>query len=445
MIARRTTPSRLLGSLLVLAFAAGCGGGPALRAAERGDLGGARKALAPGPGQTTVDDGEAERIARVVLEREVKDAKGDAGVSTLEELPSCAEGLDDALEARASSSDDVAAIAALIRFDARLWDQDDLAEAARTALASKGASSAWRAVEARGLVAYADGPQRRRLFVDGDEAVRVAALKASFDAFDPSDTESLLEAARLDPHPPARLQAIEAVGNIGGERVVLALKDLFATAEEDERLAIVGAWAAARSFDAGGRDQITRVSQSERGLPQMAAAALLVRRPGPGAEEAGGVLARAIEVGSTRERVFAIHAATLDIAVVRDALVKARDDKDQDVAIAALGRSYEMYPAEGEGQRPKERAEITQKLMAIAKGEGTRALLAKAALARAGVREVLPLLLADAGSEKEQARKAAGTSLVALGEVGRAALLAVDPDARVRRGVACAILRARSK
>ncbi len=443
MIARRTQRSRTLGSLFILALAAGCGGGPALRAAEQGDLGGARRALATGPAQEAVDEGEARRIARVVLEQEVKAAKGDAGVSKLKELPSCAEGLDEALEARAAGSDEVAAIAALIRFDARLWDREDLAAAARAALASKGASTAWRAVEARGLVDYADGAQRRSLFADGDEAVRIAALKASFDAYDPTDTEALLEAARLDPHPPARAQAIDAVGNIGGDRVVLALKDLFVKADEDERIAIVGAWSSTRSFGAGGRGQLVRVSQAERGLPQIAASAVLVRHPGPGTEDAAGVLARAIEVGSTRERVFAIHAATLDAAVVREALVKARGDADEDVAIAALGRGLDMAPAEGEGARVKERAEITQKLLTLAKGKGTRALFAKAALARAGARDVLPLLADDARSTSEQARKVAGTSLVALGELGRAALLAVDADPRVRTGVACAMLRAK--
>ncbi|HVK64871.1 MAG TPA: hypothetical protein VM694_10365 [Polyangium sp.] len=443
MIARRTKLPRALGSLLVLALAAGCGGGPALRAAEQGDLGGARRALASGSAQEAVGEAEARRIARVVLEQEVKAAKGDAGVSKLRELPACAEGLDDVLEVRAAGSDEVAAIAALIRFDARLWDRDDLAEAARAALASKGASSTWRAVEARGLVAYADGTQRRSLFTDGDQAVRLAALKASFDAFDPNDTEALLETARLDPHPPARLQAIDTVGNLGGERVVLALKDLFVKADEDERVAIVGAWSSTRALDAGGRAQLVRVSQAERGLPQIAAAAVLVRQPGPGTEDAAGVLARSIETGSTRERVFTIHAATLDTPSVREALVKARSDADEDVAIAALGRGLEMAPAEGEGAKPKERAEITQKLLGIAKGKGIRALLAKAALARAGAREVLPLLTEDARSTSEQARKVAGTSLVALGELGRAALLAVDADPRVRTGVACAMLRAK--
>ena len=79
--------------------------------------------------------------------------------------------------------------------------------------------------------------------------------------------------------------------------------------------------------------------------------------------------------------------------------------------------------------------------MVFAKATGVRSLLARGALARAGVREVLSLVTADAKSDNEQARKAAGSSLVALGEFGRAAALAVDQDERVRTGVACALLR----
>jgi len=429
----------LFGSLLLAAAA--CGGGPALRAAETGDLEAARRAIAADAERGAIDESEARGIAREVLKLEVKSAKGDAGVSRLRELSSCAEGLDDALGARGTERDEIGATATMIRFDARLLDIEDLAEAARGMLASPGASTAWRAVEARGLVTPADAAKRRSLFTDGDEAVRVAALPASYDSFDPADLEALLEAARLDPHPPARAIAIDAVGSIGGERAVLALKDLFTQASEDERLAIVGAWAAPRSIDAGGVAELVRTAETERGPAELAAAAVLMRRTGADADNATGVITRAIGAGSTRERVFAIHAATLGAASVREALVKAQGDSDEDVALAALERSLELYPAAGEGARPKERAEITNKLMAIAKGKTLRALLARAALARAGVREVLPLLKEDARSDSDQARKAAGTSLLAMGEFGRAAMLAVDKNDRVRTGVACAMLR----
>ncbi|MBK9265969.1 MAG: hypothetical protein IPM54_40065 [Polyangiaceae bacterium] len=109
--------------------------------------------------------------------------------------------------------------------------------------------------------------------------------------------------------------------------------------------------------------------------------------------------------------------------------------------MAALERSLELYPASGDGAKPKERAEVVRKLLVMANSTGVRSLLARGALARAGAREVLPLVKGDAKSDNEQARKAAGSSLIVLGEYGRAALLAADQDVRVRTGVACALLR----
>lgn len=423
-------------------FTVGCGGGPALRAAEQGDLVGARRVLASDAATAAVDEGEARDIAHAVLRREVERAKGDEGVKKLRELPSCAVALRDALEARsASSRDEVAAIATLMRFNARTLDHEGLADAAHAALASPGASPAWRAVEARSLVATEDGVRRRSLYLDGDQAVRLGALEASFDALDPSDVEGLLEAARLDPYPEAQAAAISAAGNIGGERVVHALGDMFVQADENQRLTIIGAWASPRAIGVGGREKLIRIAETETGPTQIAAAGVLVRRPGPGMEQASNVLARAVETGSTRERVFAIRAALLARENVRTAVVKAQEDTDLEVALAALERSLELYPAAGDGAKPKERAKVLEKLMVMAKGDGVRSLLARGALSRAGAREVLPLLKSDAKSENGQARKAAGYSLAALGEYGQAAVLAVDQDERVRTGVACAILQ----
>jgi hypothetical protein len=432
--------SPIFAGLFVL-FVTGCGGGPALRAAEQGDLAGVRRVLGTDAAAAAVDADEARDIAHAVLSREVQKAKGDEGVKKLRELPSCAVALHDALEARGASRDEVAAVATLMRFDARGLDAEDLGEAARAALATPGASPAWRAVEARSLVTPEDGGRRRGLFLDGDQAVRVGALEASFDALDGSDTEGLLEAARLDPYPEARTAAISAAGNIGGERVVHALGDLFVQASEDERLTIIGAWASPRSIGVGGREKLVRIAETEVGPAQIAAAGVLVRRPGSGAEQAAAILGRAVETGSTRERVFAIRAALLDLAPVRTAIVKAQDDTDLDVALAALERALELYPAAGEGAKPKERAEVIKKLMVLAKGQGARSYMARGTLARAGVKDVLPLLKDDAKSDNGQARKSAGSSLAALGEYGRAAMLAADQDERVRTGVACALLR----
>jgi hypothetical protein len=430
--------SRAFSCALVLT-AVGCGGGPALRAAEQGDLEAVRRTLTRGG----IDANEARDIARAVLRREVRGASGDAGISRLRELPMCAKALDEALEERSARRDAVGATATIVRFEAGLVDREELAETARTALAvAGGASSSWRAAAARGLVGKADGQERRKLIADPDQEVRLAALRASMTAADPADLEALLEAARVDPNPSARALAIDATSNIGGARVVLALKDLFAQAGEDERLSIVGAWASPRAFAAGGRTQLVRTAETGSGPATIAAAAVLMRlSDDPASSSAAGVVARAIATGSTRERVFAIAAASLEAKATRDAVIGAQKDTDEDVALAALSKSLDLYPAEGDDAKPAERAKVVARLMVMAKGNSLRAVLAKATLARAGAREVLPLLEQDARSGTDQARKAAGTSLVALGEVARAAWLAADPDVRVRTGVACAMLR----
>ena len=438
MIRRLPRCTFALTALFVL-FTAGCGGGPALRAAEQGDLAGVRKIASTNGAE--IDADEARGIAQAILKREIAQAKGEEGVKKLRELPSCAVALRDALEARGASRDEVAAVATLMRFDAQALDHEGLGEAAKTALATPGASSMWRAVDARSLIGADSGARRRSLFLDGDQAVRVGALEAAYDATDPSDVEGLLEAARLDPYPEARTAAISAAGNIGGERVVHALGDMFVHASEDERLTILGAWASPRAFGVGGRDKLVRVMETESGPAQIAAAGVLVRRPGASGEQATSVLAKAVETGSTRERVFAIRAALLELAPVRAAVLKAQDDPDADVSLAALERSLELYPGSGDGAKPKERAEVVKKLMVVAKTSGVRALLARGTLARAGVQDVVPLLKDDAKSENGQARKAAGSSLVAMGMHGPAAVLAADQDEHVRTGVACALLR----
>ena len=130
------------------------------------------------------------------------------------------------------------------------------------------------------------------------------------------------------------------------------------------------------------------------------------------------------------ERVFAIAVAALEVGSLREAVLAARKDADQDVALAAWQRSLE--------EKKADRGQAISKLMEMGKGSGLRAMLAKMALARAGAREVLPQ---DARSKVDQERKVAGTGLATLGELGQAAVLAVDENPQVRTGVACAMLR----
>ncbi|HMY15603.1 MAG TPA: hypothetical protein PKA58_04700, partial [Polyangium sp.] len=119
MIRRLPRCTFALTALFVL-FTAGCGGGPALRAAEQGDLAGVRKIASTNGAE--IDADEARGIAQAILKREIAQAKGEEGVKKLRELPSCAVALRDALEARGASRDEVAAVATLMRFDAQALD-----------------------------------------------------------------------------------------------------------------------------------------------------------------------------------------------------------------------------------------------------------------------------------------------------------------------------------
>src|SRR5262249_61069825 len=98
--------------------------------------------------------------------------------------------------------------------------------------------------------------RRRRLTRGAAEQVRLRPLRAAREAADPADAGAVLEAARLDPYPLARTAAIRAAGAIGGQAVVLALKDLWAPADSWARQAIADAWSAPRSLDPGGRREL---------------------------------------------------------------------------------------------------------------------------------------------------------------------------------------------
>jgi hypothetical protein len=128
-------------------------------------------------------------------------------------------------------------------------------------------------------------------------------------------------------------------------------------------------------------------------------------------------------------------------------VIDASKDVDEDVALAATIRRLDTaYEAAAGGASPIERPALIAKLLATASsGDKMRGLVARNALARLGVRELLPLLDKEASSPDAQARKAAGTAFVALGELPRAAVLAADADARVRDGVACSLLMRASR
>jgi HEAT repeat protein len=399
---------------------------PAIRAAEQGQYEGARTLLSGELAQGRLGPREAEGFARAVAKGEIAGATGDEGVLRIRGLERCARGLDSALGERAGTRDAVGAAAAMVLVEA------GVRSASRY-------DTAFRPLGARTLTSHGDGELRRGLIGDPDEEVRRNALHAAAEAADPDDVEPVLEAARVDPYPAARAQAILAAGAIGGERVVLALKDLWARADTPAREAIVTAWAGERSRESGGGRELAWVVDTQHGPAALAAAEVLVAT---GSGEAAGVLERAIKDGPTADRVRAIEHVPFDQPALREAVAKAETDPDEAVVAAALGRRLEA--PEGQGGAAKgspARDAIVTRLLALAAGTGGGSSGARRGLARARVAEVVPILERDGAAHEPKTRAEAGTTLAMLGDVARAAVVAADKEPSVRVAVACAILR----
>ncbi len=443
------------GALLLASVALssmGCAASPALRAAEAHDLATLAREIASAGKQGAINDGEARAIARAVAVHEIENAKGDDGTKALEAFSRCARTLDGALEARARGTDDIAAAAARTRLEEGRLSPDDARE-----LASRpGLGPAWRTVETRALIRAGDGPARRARFIDGDQDLRVAALRASADAGDPADTEALLDAARLDPYPLARTLAVRAVARTatgepaiagsgsrataGSSRAVLALRDLWNQADEDLRQSIADAWATERNIDAGGRQELWWAAEHAHGAAAIAAAGALARWKGDGWSEAIGVLTRAIQDGPTMDRIFAIGIAPAHEAPIDEALRAAVNDKDDAVAVTAAWRQLS-----GIGRdipEAKDRKALVARLLDLAKSPTTRGFQAQKVLARAGERGVLPFLDKQVALSDTRARETTGVAFVDLRETAKAVGFVADADVGVRAAVACALLEA---
>lgn len=429
-------------AVLPLALSAlGCAASsPAIRAAEQGNYEGLRAALEVDVAQGRMGSGEAARFARAVARGEVERAKGEDGAQRIRALSTCAREIDDALDRRADTRDALGAVAALVRVDAGIASASGFSRWARMPVHAP--EAAWRALGARTLTSSDDAALRRKLFADVDEEVRRSALRAALEAGDPDDVEGVIESARVDPSPAARAQALRAAGVIGGERAVLALKDIWVHADPQAREGIVDAWATHASFNAGGRRELIWAIDKHRGRAAILAALTLVRAGGEGAAEGEGALERAVKDGATADRVSAIEAAPLRLESLRAAISKAAGDPDEAVAAAALVRLFEA-PADLGGPRDAAaRAEMSAKLLKIADGSGPGSGTAKGGLARAHDPRVLPILQRDGAAKEQKTRVDAGAALAAYGDLPRAAVVAADPEVGVRIQVSCAILRA---
>jgi HEAT repeat protein len=429
---RPSAARKVLFALLTAELVLGCGASASMRAAERGDLNGLRAAIARERAACKLERAEVVALAKASADRELLQARPAEALARIEEARACARALSDPLEKLARSEGEVGAVATLALLETTAGDKDG---AWRLRRYGASASAWWRAVAARAAVGEELGPARRTFYGDGDERVRLAALRAALERADRADRRPLLEAARLDPNPLARALASRALGSIADEDVVLALRDIYARADEGLRQSIVDAWAQRQAAEAGGLRELFRVAENERGAPTIEAAWVLLRFPRVDRAVPVGthVILRAIADGLARDRVLAIMDAPLADPRVVPALRKAAMSSEPNVKAAALSRLAESAAT---------RAEALRDLSAWAQTGSRDALHA---LVRAGDRAAARKVAEELASPVPETRIAAARLLIGAGELDRAADLLADRDAHVRMTVACAIVSTREE
>jgi HEAT repeat protein len=413
----------------VLALLAGaCAPSGPVHAALYGDLPSLREQIAQAAKGGKLDRRATVELAEAVASREVVSAQGKSGARHVRALSACARPLLPSLRRRAEVHDEAGAEAMLVLLSLRATDPDVLVQ--RYAGDRDGS---WRAVAARSARTPNDVLQRRSWFVDPDERVRRAALEAAETNPDPSDAEALLEAFRLDPDPLSRSLAARAAGAIGGEAVVLGLRDRFDRADEAGQLTIIEAWAMPAAYKTGGARELTAVMDTQHGIVAVAAAAALLRS-GEKDGRVVGFLASTIEHGSDDERRLAIMLAPSDDPRVAQALDRAANDNSPEVRVMV----WSLFLSS-----PARRMTAFQKLRQLAVQTDPPAFEAQAALARAGDRVTIPALTTEAQKGAPARRGSAAVALFRLGETSKAALALGDADPGVRVAAACGIISAK--
>lgn len=412
-------------------LAAACGPKPPARTALRGNLAELKRDIASAQQAGKLDHDAVVDLAQAVGERELTSAEGTNGAIRIRSLRSCARPLRAAIERRARADDDVAAELTLILLEMHATE--------RTALLQRYArapSGAWRAVAARAADRAIDTDMRKAFFVDPDERVRRAAFGTALEVHDSGELEALLEAARVDPDPQSQSLAIRAAGAVGGERAVLALKDLWARADDSSRIAIVDAWTEHASFVSGGARELELASESGGGLASVSASYALARAEGADSVVANARLRRNIEGGSDDEKRLALSVAPLD-AETEAALAKAAKEASPELRVVALARLTGV-----EARRSDAIRALREFANGKAGSESEQRAQADAlsALARAGDSSVRPTLLKNLRDPALETRARAARGLTSLGDYSNAATALADDDANLRSEVACSVL-----
>ena len=427
---------RVLACLAMLAVS-GCGASPAMRAAERGDWAALRAQIAEAHRAGKLSNSDASELARKVAKREISSAPANRAVARVRDVSACARELDGILSSRMDVHDDAGAEAALTRVDSGELG----AGSARSFISD--ASDAWRAVGARGLSRKKDADARMAAMLDGSPQVRRAAMRASVEAASNGDdgadaeVERLASAARVDPEGIVRSEAVRALAQIGGDKVVAKLRDLWTNGDDGVRGEIAIAWSAPRVYSHGGAEPLRLLVAAEHGPGALEAAAAAARRSEVDSQirtSSVALLARTIASGSRRDRLHAIAMAPIAEPDILDALRKSAKGDDREMEIAANARLLESAP---------DRA-LAVKALETRAGEDLGRLAARARWALAGIGDVRvqAWIERDLDSADPSVRLSAASALAVLGRAARGAPLLADADPEVRTRAACTLVMA---
>lgn len=369
-------------------------------------------------------------VAQSVASRELVTSRGSTAVSRVLEVSTCTPSLEDALASVAESHGEAGALAHQLLIDA--GHRDDELERLCDQFASD-ERPAWRAVGLRAAVASGQVQLRAKGILDPDLRVRRAALRAALDARSAADLPALTEAARLDPDRVCRGFALEAIGQIGDELAIARLRELWAQADERERMDIVRIWA--RAYAQGGHQQLGWVLSTQTGLARLAAASAVADKAVPEGAWGDDLLVAAIVSGPREEmRYVAEHAPkTARVKAALEEALQAKDESKAGWAAVALLRSNPKH----------ERALVRLRALKLS-AEQTIADMARFNLAALGEPDALSWVLAQAKAKEGERRLMAGLVIWADGSRTMApalvAPLLADSDASVRTRFACRVL-----
>lgn len=422
--------------LLVAIACVGCGTA-ATRAAKNGDQAALRSAIAERHEAGKIDDAEAAEIARLVLSSDIGKAPASEVASRIRDVRACARQIEDVLAERAKVHDEAGAEAALALLDSGAWDADD----ARAWVSDP--DDAWRAVGAHALVRKEDRPARIQAMLDPAPRVRRGAMRASMAAKDPDDLDVLFDAARRDPEPMVKTDAVRAIASVVTDAqaalTVTRLRDLYGGADDALKEDIANAWAMPVLANGGGAQALRVLLASAHGPGAISGAAAVLRaKPGTfDADTRASALAlvvRAIDSGAHRDQMFAIAVAPLSDVPAIEALRRASEAAhDLDLRLAALARLVDS---------PADRARAIQALESFGSPLANPRMgpRARMVLAAAGDARIQAWIEKDLTSDDPHTRLFAARALISLRRAARSAPLLGDKDVSVRTRAACMLL-----